>query len=218
MKKSSKNFFVFVLLFSSFNGLSDVESESPYSKLNKKGEEDDKMEEIQINLICDSDIIYIKSEGSFYFLTDFNDKEGNIFNISNILENTSFNTSIIDSDNKSFNITCRFWKPINNNLVAFCNIGLSDLNAGLYYINKTSFIYNSHLINIIPPPSEFILYPEEIPVLYSDEQVIEIQEWKNKYEIQFNIVQYNNDNIIMSFYFCFPKRIIMKLIHVYLIV
>ena len=140
-------------------------------------------------------------DGNFYFLTDFNDKDSNYFNTSDIEEKTLFYT-LLRSSYRSYNISCRLWKPIKGNLKILCNIN------EIYYSNSESLTfqsvtldYKSYQVNISPPYSSNKFYLKKIsstlPFLYSDEQTIKIEENKEYYELIFKFCHYNNELIYL---------------------
>ena len=77
-----------------------------------------------------------------YFKTDYNDNESNIFNSSYIKEKTIFQTffSEINAD-EMYNITCRLWKPANENLRLFCKLK-EILWNNYHYIIINNFTFN----------------------------------------------------------------------------
>ena len=52
------------------------------------------------------EIIFGKN-GLLYFVTDYNDNDNNIFDISDIKEKTEFNNTMLDENNNSYNVNCR---------------------------------------------------------------------------------------------------------------
>ena len=190
--------FEFLLLFYALNCFIKAESKVSFSEINT---EENNIVDIRINFINNSDVS-CSNGTTFYFPTDFNDKESNIFDISDIEENTAFNTSMVTIGNsKVYNITCKLWKPINDYLKLICKINDVRLPGHRYtYINQYSFIYKSYLVNIIPPLDyQFFLKRDlEMPFLYSDEQIISVEDWRESYELKFKMEEYN-DNLIYLF-------------------
>ena len=87
------NIFSFLLILSSiFNCYSQLNSNLAVSGV--KNLKDDIIGTININVKYKYGV-YIGLEKNIYFDTDFNDKETNYFNSSDIEEKTSFNSNII---------------------------------------------------------------------------------------------------------------------------
>ena len=159
--------------------------------------------EIKILDSYNTDLKYIGREGTIYFITNFLD-ENNVFDPSDIEEKTKFVTKIIfeNDNNEEYNISCRLWKPANDNLRLFC-----DLNENLtkydtnYKINLTSAViqYNEKTINITYNAEHIYIqqYNTSIPFLYSDKQEINIAEEKENYEVKFKYSKYNNEKIFL---------------------
>ena len=97
--------------------------------------------------------ILIGKNNFIFFVTDYID-EKNIFDISDIEEKTGFNNTILDENNNSYNVICRLWKPLNENIRIFCKLK-DDWNKYLekYLINNITEDYmelvrNYNLSNI----------------------------------------------------------------------
>ena len=157
MEKFKKIYFSFILLFFSINCLNNNELYYLLSDSNK--EENNNNEEININIMYEPKI-YFGEKGYIYFQTDFNDKETNIFDTSDIEEQISFKISIITlADSEIHNIKCRIFKPTKDNIKLICKI--DDISYDWHcdaYMNQVSFIYNNYLVNIIPPFSNDTFY------------------------------------------------------------
>jgi len=199
MKIFLKIYFEFSFLFYTLNCFNKVESKVPPSEINKK----ENILDIRLIFENNSDI-YFSLGSAFYFQTDFNDRESNIFDISDIEEKTAFNSSMVSiEESLIYNMTCKLWKPINDNLKLICKIidEGEEIWDGYSYIDQSSsFIYKSYQINIIPP-SNYLFYRDEeqlIPFLYSHEQVINVEDWRISYELKFKIEAYN-DNLLFLF-------------------
>ena len=113
MQKFLKIFYFFLLLFSfsNFPILSNGQKSFSESGLN------DERIEIKIGIKYEPNIV-IGEKNIFYLQTDFDDSQKNYFNPSDIEEETSFITSLVDynTEDQSYIIICRLWKPINNNI------------------------------------------------------------------------------------------------------
>ena len=66
-----------------------------------------------------------------------------------------------------------------------------------YKIENFSFNYTDKTISIISKVYElsFQQLEETIPFLYSEKQVINIEESKDLYDLKFKIVEYNNEEL-----------------------
>ena len=206
--KESFSIFIFhlgFLLITYSNSINPLNSKSEFPELNQLDfkDEEEKLynNQIAINIKKEDnqESISIERNGTLYYITDYNDNESNIFNSSDIEERTAFITVLTEKDSsKVYNITCRLWKPTHGNLRLFCKLK-EQLS---YYcknikINNYTFNYGNYNISI-----NFHLEWIEInqydhfPFLYSDEQILNIDDENDSYNLKFNIVSYDNDNDI----------------------
>ena len=153
----------------------------------------------------------IGKKGTITFLTDFDDSESNIFNISDIEEKTLFHTTIIDKSFNEYNVTCRIWKPKRETLRMFCTLN-DSLKEELNYINitQTTFEYNNEYnITIISDAEDMMVYQINgiIPFIYSDSQEINIEKELDIYYLKFNVDLYNNE-LLELYYFNFNEIIL----------
>ena len=160
-----------------------------------------KDEQITINIKYENNREIIKTgrqEGILYFTTDYNDKETNKFNSSDIEGKTTFQTVLTEKINKdseyTHNITCRLWKPIHANLKLFCKLkeSLNSDNPGIKIDNYT-FNYEKYKISINFCFEQIYIFVKNnyLTFLYSDEQIINIDDEKDSYHLKFNIEFYN---------------------------
>ena len=144
--------------------------------------------------------IIIGKKGTFYFITDFNDNETNIFDSSDIEEKTSFQTYIKESSYYPyFDSTCRLWKPTHENLRLFCQIykNLHINRITTISLNNYTFIYGNNIISINFLENWFYVNELELfPFIYSDEQIINIEDEIDYYHLKFNIESYNDSQIL----------------------
>ena len=194
-----KNLFIFYLLVLYSSSYSLRESDS-LVEMAKLAEEDNITEEIQINIKYNT-AVYIGNTYNFYFETDYNDTILNIFNNSDIEEKTSFITQIYYSST-NYDVACHLWNPVNQNFKLFCQ--LLEKRWTYYpniYLKKGEFTYGKYKINIIPPPSskKFTLNQLKpvIPFLYSDEQVINMDNDRDIYELKFKMKEYDNQLLFL---------------------
>ena len=197
MKKSRKIFFYSILLFSFLNCFSSSES---VTRLSESLKEENITEEITIYYTYIYRI-YTTAERNFYLDTDYNDTK-DIFNSSDIEEKSEFHTSI--HNRYDLKATCRLWKPTNENLKIFCKIEDTSSIYSYYssYLNGWSFNYSSYKVNVKRPYSNYNFYISvisDLPFIYSAEQVINIEEGKDLYELQFKFSEYNNQLLFLYY-------------------
>ena len=156
-----------------------------------------KSKTINIKIKGNKEFIKIGEKGTFYFETNYNDSERNIFNSSDIEEKTKFEAMIYD-DKKSDLIYCRLWKPSCEKIKIICNYNKFDLNLQNFFLEKVSFNYNEYIIKI-SLGEKLNLYKEdyEIPLLYSDRQIIDIKDNIESYHLKFKIGTYNDELIYL---------------------
>ena len=139
--------------------------------------------------------IQIGKQGTLAFVTNYNDDELNIFNISDIEEKTAFESEITDEEGNKYNTKCRLWKPLGQKLVLFCKLD-EELKYSFQYLSLDliNFKYNNYSIII---KFEEAIYTRqfdyEIPFIYSDKQEISIKEGIDQYEFKFYSDNYNNE-------------------------
>ena len=202
-------FYLIVLSLAYSNSLNPLKSEAQFQDFNQndfkdeKGEVNDNQIAINIKHENNKERVEIGPKGTLYFITDYNDKEKNIFNSSDIEEKTSFQTLLTEiNDGGIYNITCRLWKPNNINLRLFCKLDESlrqyqpeikiDNYTFEYEKKKISINFCFEQINIF----DNINY-DFFPFLYSDVQNINIDDEKDSYDLKFNIESYNSYNNII---------------------
>ena len=161
-------------------------------------------EQNEINLIIkeknNNNTINIGANPILYFITDYNDNEANIFNISDIKEKTIFNTTIMDNNKINYDANCRLWKPINENIIIICYLNDTfKIGEQKITFNKAQFLYsNTNIIIYSETSIKINQYQYDIPFIYSDKQIINIQENKESYELKFNYENYNNDILFVK--------------------
>ena len=138
----------------------------------------------------------VGKKGSAGILTVFNDEQ-NIFDKADIESKTIFNAEILDTNQKNYTIDCRLWKAVDINLVIFCNFD-ENIPQGEYSINL-----NNTKINY--KDNEFTIYSytdltlnkvdKNKAHLYSDIQVINVEEGKDSYDLKFKINSYNQEKL-----------------------
>ena len=143
----------------------------------------------------------IGQNGTIAFITDYNDIEFHLLNNSFLEENTTFQTSLIDEvNNEIYNVSCRLWNPIGENLVIICNLKENlKYDAQNISLNNIIFNYIGYNISIYSETSVNVKqYNYNIPFIYSDKQIINISDNINLYELKFKYDSYNNDILYLS--------------------
>ena len=140
----------------------------------------------------------VGKKGSAGILTVFNDEQ-NIFDKADIESKTIFNAEILDTNQKNYTIDCRLWKAVDINLVIFCNFD-ENIPQGEYSINL-----NNTKINY--KDNEFTIYSytdltlnkvdKNKANLYSDIQVINVEDGKDSYDLKFKINSYNQEKLFL---------------------
>ena len=204
MSKSLKIFCYSIILFSFLNGLSKSENKIQISETFK---EEATIEEITIRYLNPSSDVYMGPEGYFYLKTDFYDNISEIFNSSDIEENTIFNTTLRYYSYYStiyYNVSCNLWILTDKRIIIFCKVEEPLVfRSGSVSLTPYSLIYKSYNINIAQPTSSNNFYLQlrnpYIPFLYSNEQIINIEEGKKEYELKFKFKEYNNEFLFLNF-------------------
>ena len=208
MKKTFANILYIVFLLLSYSNnlrLSNSKSElQVFNQIDYKNEEEKKIinPDIIINITYDDNQNSIKvgNKGTLYFITDYNDNELNIFDSSDIEEKTAFQTFCTERRTKgNFTLSCRLWKPSYGNLKLFCK--LNDFFTNGYHsilINNTIFNYRSYSILVNFIGSFGFNQLKYYPFLYSDEQIINIEDEKDLYLLKFNIESFSEDIIFIG--------------------
>ena len=133
--------------------------------------------------------IIIGKNGIIAFVTDYKDNDS-LFN-----EDVEFNTKIKDDSGNEYEVNCRLWKPINDNIRIFCNLNENFANQTQNItLNDTSFEYNGNKISIYS--EDYIKieqYYLDVPFLYGDSQIININNNEQTYELKFKYDLYNRD-------------------------
>ena len=147
-----------------------------------------------------SNLQYIGKEGFLYFITNYDDTKKNIFNPEDIEEKTNFTTTItVDKENK-YIVNCRLWKPTNEKIRIFCDLEeMLEVGSHNLYFDSANIKYNNYTIHIISLTEniEAYQYNISIPFIYSDKQVINVEDEKEVYELKFKIRKYNNEVLIL---------------------
>ena len=123
-----------------------------------------------------------------------------IFNSSDLEEKYSFITKMKDDNGNIYNIKCKLWYFCND-FVIFCELK-NNLKVGIHEItlDNASFIYKGYLFNISFPDKFYINKTNTIfPFIYSEEQIINISDKEELYELKFKAESYHNETLILKF-------------------
>ena len=159
---------------------------------------------IQIKYEDNKDIIKIGQriieEGEIHYqtislITDFDDTESNIFDISDIENRTSNYIRIITDNGYNLSWKCRLWKPINGKLRLFCKASYFVYTAKSITFERLSFTYNEK--NFVLKTDDYfqvkVLNNTSISFLYSDPQTINLDQEVESYDLKFKYDYYNKD-------------------------
>ena len=142
--------------------------------------------------------IEIGEKGTLYLFTDYNEDETNIFDPSDIEENTIFETTIIDDEENTYNVNCRLFKPTGEKLIILChlneNLKYTTQNITLTDVRLTYHEYNLTILSETSVTVNQLNYP--IPFIYSDKQIININDDTEEYELKFKYDSYNENDLI----------------------
>jgi hypothetical protein len=107
--------------------------------------------EIKIRILPEDNknTIELGQKGTLYFVTNYTD-EDNIFNVTDIEDKFSFPASIKEKQGNKYDVTCRFFSPINDNVRIFCwlNENLKQ-NDKYILLNNVSLFYGPYNIFIL---------------------------------------------------------------------
>ena len=207
MIKANNIIFLVFVLFIYSKGLDSLNSKIKLPEFNQidfKAEEGKLSENdflINIKYEDNQEVINIGKKGTLYFKTDCNDNGTNIFDSSEIEEKTAFQTFFTEQKTgNNYNITCRLWKPNHGNLRLFCKLeeNLSD-GEHIIKINNCTFNYGKYniLINFQLDWTKVYQF-DYLPFLYSDEQIINIDDEKDIYYLKLNIETYNKEILFIG--------------------
>ena len=156
--------------------------------------------DIKIKYENNKDEKQVGENGILIFEPNYNNNMSIIFNVSEIDEKTSFITHFKDEYENSYNITCKLWKPDYRNLKLFCKLE-NNLKIGSHeiYLDKYSFNYYDYCITI-SFLGKFNIKQSNIsyPFLYSKEQVINLTDKKDIYELKFKAESYHNETLVLK--------------------
>ena len=128
-------------------------------------------------------------------VSNYNDKENNIFNNT---DNINFTTELLDINdhNIKYKTNCRIWKPNDDFVRIICNLDENlKSSTEMLILNSTSFDYKKYKIHIKQDKAfQYHQYEHDIPFLYSDKQIIKIND-ETSYDLKFKSEVFK-DNIL----------------------
>ena len=162
---------------------------------------------LNINEEDNNKIKEIGNKGTLEIITDYNDTETNIFDYLNIISYT-FNNTMIDNNNNTYNAQCKLWKSNNGRIKIFCKFddNLNDTTKNLIF-SDINCPYKKHILNIKNHCKISIKKINAyIPFIYSDKQTInldseDILSFRFKYDLFSNEKLFLFDNKYKSAYF-----------------
>ena len=164
----------------------------------------EKIAGISIDIKENYDMKIICKNSRFYLLTNYNSDD--IFNSTQSDKSTLFKTTITTNEKYDwtiFNITFRLWKPKESNIIIICEIDediISDKESEFQgYFNETTFYFNDYMVVITPDILlTFHIKKEICPFLYSEKQLINVNDNEEHYELNFKLDAYNNEPLLLS--------------------
>ena len=157
--------------------------------------------EIYINEEDNKNHINIGYNRIIYFKSDYNDKENNFFNDSNIEENTHFYGWIGYTD-MTYRVKelCYLWKNEESEVFIFCNLN-RNISSGFHVIEMYGGTLHYSNKDILIKTEVFSTYIYQLqgsfPFLYSNKQTIDIEEEPDIYYLKFNLGLYQNEKLIL---------------------
>ena len=140
----------------------------------------------------------IGQKGTLFLVTNFNDSETNIFNESDF-EEITFIAKFTEINSTYYDANCSLWKPLNKNFYLICNFNdILIYEKQQLILKETKFIYKNYTIIIFS--NKYILVEQlnySFPSLYSDSQIIDINEQKTEYNLIFRIGKYNYEDLFL---------------------
>ena len=128
-----------------------------------------------------------------------------IFLMQMIFEkSTNFNTLLTNEYNNIFEITCRLWKPFDNNLIIICetqdNMNPKNLRTISVIFKESFFNYGEHKIFINSKITlKLSVLDKLVPFLYSDKQEIKyINNYDDYYYLEFNMSEYHGQELFIG--------------------
>ena len=139
-------------------------------------------------------IVQIGQKGTILFVTNYNDNEAHIFNDDEVIP-IEAESSIVDGNKNEYKVRCKIWNPKNIKMRILCNLESKlELSKYIVSIKDISFTYKDYSIHIRQDESlEIEQKDHEEPFLYSDNQIINMNENKQTYELTFNYESYQNE-------------------------
>ena len=99
-----------------------------------------------------------------------------------------------------YDVDCGFWKDSDDKMYVFCNLD-TNIPEGAHYITFQGipkFTYQNYGITISDSKFDFQKSDKDIIDLYSEQQTIDIKDDEDSYELKFNIVAYNQEEVFLG--------------------
>ena len=115
----------------------------------------------------------------------------------------AFNSKISSGTNV-YTVGCGLWNTEDSSyeILIFCNIeeNIISGNYSILFNEVTPFVYGNYnvTLNVEGVSPKFEKVDRDIVDLYSDPQIISIEDGIDSYELQFNIVSYNQEKIFLN--------------------
>ena len=142
--------------------------------------------------------LIIGKNGIVMFVTNYNDNETNIFDKTDI--NKYEGTTIVYHYNRNYTANCKLYKPNKGNMTLICKLN-EKLYSDMVDVILYEFIINYKQYKVHILSNEYIMVLQvdyDLPFLYSDNQVININNERSTYTLNFNIEAYNDESLILN--------------------
>ena len=154
-----------------------------------------KMVEIKANVEYHQGMV-VGYNGTFLFVSEYNDEILNIFDPETIEQETSFSTVVIDENQQIHNTNCKLWKPTKT-IRIMCDANFNEKGSHSVSIIGKYFEYkNEYLINVTFFGDKKFTFDQVdmyIPFIYSYEQKINLNDDIPLYELKFKFNSYYDE-------------------------
>ena len=154
---------------------------------------DDFYDQIEIN-INETEAKFMGQKGTLYFSANYDKNKSEIF-LDDLEEKTSIDLKV-NIGKEEYSSTCRLWKSKESPLIVICKFK-DSIPAGKHNLRIYNIFYkfyNQIYLNIKFDVSSTIeIFNEHFPFIYSDGQIINYEESKEIYELNFKVDSFNNE-------------------------
>ena len=163
----------------------------------------DDLEKYFIEIIDNEITQYLGKDNIFYLITNYNNTLSSLgfSENSQFSFNSKFTINPNDENNNFVDGTCHFWKPINENLTLICKLESNNsINTIYFNENKIKYGNNKEIFlfsNTLYSNFNKNFSDSEISFLYSEEQIIEMNDNTDSYELKFKKEVYYNNQLIL---------------------